>query len=392
MKRLNVAVVSLSDGIWDPRVLRLSTTLANAGFQVTQYGFPTNEPMPTLANWKYTEIKPNPVGISRKRLLRNRLAMFFGTKKVASSEWLLRILPKDLDSALENSEADIFVAMDYTLLPTLFNIAKRNGGIVCYEAREYYQGQNHKSRIWRMYMPRIVREIEGKHINDCAIVTTVSIGISDLLYRDYSMEVHPEVIYGFPEETMASIKLPKTPTNLVFHGNLSSDREIDRFIRFFDFEKSNVNLLIRGNGPEDYIVLLTEIIKSKGLNSRVKHEEAVSKIDLLEATSRNHFGLIPWQNHFPQKKYSMPNKFFEYLSAGLPVICTVGSELAEIVDTHKIGLVFNYSELDALESKLMLLHDDEYIKMQENVQKYLVENGFWLQRTKLISLSSKLYN
>jgi glycosyltransferase involved in cell wall biosynthesis len=390
MKPKRIAVVSLSDGIWDPRVLRLSTTLANAGFQVSQYGFPTNELMPTVANWKYTEIKPDPIGISRKRLLLNRLVMIFGTKKAASSEWLLRILPKDLYAVLKNSNAEIFIAMDYTLLPSLFKITEFNGGNVCYEAREYYQGQNHKSRLWRMYMPKIVREIEGKHINDCAIVTTVSNGISDLLYREYSMKVRPEVIYGFPEETTASVNMPKGTTCLVFHGNLSADREIDRFIRFFDFEKSNVDLVIRGNGSQDYIDLLRGIISSKGLNLRVKHEVAVSKIDLLAATSKNHFGLIPWRNRFPQKKYSMPNKFFEYLSAGLPVICTSGSELAEIVETHKIGLVFNYSEIDTLEVKLKLLDDNEYGIMQGNVQKYLSENGYLHQRTKVVSLYSKL--
>lgn len=390
MKRKKIAVVSLSDGIWDPRPFRLSKILAEAGYQVTQYGFPTHEAIPALPNWKYIEINSTPFRISKFRLLLNRGIIFLGTQQAAASEWLLRILPAEINSVLKASDADIFVAMDYTLLPVISEITRNNESIFCYEAREYYQGQNHGSLIWRIFMPRIVRAIEGRYIHESSIVTTVSQGISTLLFQNYSMELPPKVIYGFPEQKITPEKKDKGPISLVFHGNLSFDREVDRFVKFFDFRKSNTELTVRGNGSKDYIEELRAIIARRDLGEWVKLEKAVPKSDLIRVTSQYYFGLIPWRNDFPQKKFSMPNKFFEYLAAGLPIICTEGSEIATIVLENGIGIVFSYSEIESLASGLESFNHFEYAIMQRNIQKFLKEYGFGKQKESLLSMYSRL--
>lgn len=385
-----IALVSLSDGIWDPRPLRLSTTLASAGYQVTQYGYPTNESMPTLSNWAYEAINPNPVNISRLRLYLNRLIMLLGKSNNACAEWLKRSIPYELSEILKKSDATVFIAMDYTLLPLLTEISREKSGVVCYEAREYFQGQNHSSLIWRLFMPRIVRGIEGKYINGCAIVTTVSQGISNLLYENYQMKSYPEVIYGFPEEKITRNSNLITSIQIVFHGNLTKDREVDRFIKYFDFHAANSELSIRGNGDGGYIKTIERCIQDRGLGSKVHLEKAVSKSDLLQFTSQHDFGLIPWRNDFPQKKYSMPNKFFEYLSAGLPVICTEDSEIAEIVKEHKIGIVFSYSEIEKLARALNSLDQIVYDELKSNVETFRTNLGFSHQENKLLSLYSVL--
>jgi glycosyltransferase involved in cell wall biosynthesis len=385
-----IALVSLSDGIWDPRPLRLSTTLAKAGYQVTQYGYPTNESMPALSNWAYVAINTSKVKMSRFRLYLNQLIILFGKRDNACSEWLKRSIPNELSESLKESDATVFIAMDYTLLPLLTEISKEKSGVVCYEAREYYQGQNHSSLIWRIFMPRIVRGIEGKYINRCAIVTTVSQGISNLLYEKYQMKSPPEIIYGFPEEQITSNSNSIIPIQIVFHGNLTKDREIHRFIKYFDFHFANSELIIRGNGETSYIKTIEKNIQDRGLESKVHLERAVSKLDLLQTTSLHNFGLIPWRNNFPQKQFSMPNKFFEYLSAGLPVICTDDSEIAQIVKKNKLGIVFVYSNIEKLAKTLKSLDQAEYDDLKSNVETFRNNMGFIHQENKLLSLYSVL--
>jgi glycosyltransferase involved in cell wall biosynthesis len=316
--------------------------------------------------------------------------MLLGKRDTACSEWLMRSIPSELSEILKESDATVFIAMDYTLLPLLTEISRDKSGVVCYEAREYFQGQNHSSLIWRLFMPRIVRGIEGKYINGCTIVTTVSQGISNLLYENYQMKSYPEVIYGFPMEKITRNSNLITSIQIVFHGNLTKDREIDRFIKYFDFHSTNSELTIRGNGDGHYIKTIERYIQDRDLESKVHIEKAVSKSDLLRFTSQHDFGLIPWRNNFPQKKYSMPNKFFEYISAGLPVICTDDSEIAEIVKEHKMGIVFSYSEIEKLAEALKFLDQIEYDKLKSNVETFRTNLGFSHQENKLLSLYSVL--
>jgi glycosyltransferase involved in cell wall biosynthesis len=47
-------------------------------------------------------------------------------------------------------------------------------------------------------------------------------------------------------------------------------------------------------------------------------------------------GLLPWNG----LRDAMPNKFFEYISAGLPVVSSAAGELNELIDRHQVGVTF----------------------------------------------------
>jgi glycosyltransferase involved in cell wall biosynthesis len=47
-------------------------------------------------------------------------------------------------------------------------------------------------------------------------------------------------------------------------------------------------------------------------------------------------------------RLSLPNKFFQALSVGIPVVATYGSYLAEIVEKYQLGFVFNGTNLSVI--------------------------------------------
>jgi hypothetical protein len=68
-------------------------------------------------------------------------------------------------------------------------------------------------------------------------------------------------------------------------------------------------------------------------NKRQKPEEIV--------TERRCLMLCCHGNQCLSYSYSLPNKFFQSLVVGMPVIASLGTYLAELVEKHSLGLFFN---------------------------------------------------
>ena len=86
----------------------------------------------------------------------------------------------------------------------------------------------------------------------------------------------------------------------------------------------------------------------------------------------------------------MPNKFFEYLVSGLPIISTADSEISEFVEENEIGLVFSYHNIEILERQLFELDPAKYYNMKLNVAKIVQDLGFKKQSEKIIKLYASL--
>ena len=59
-------------------------------------------------------------------------------------------------------------------------------------------------------------------------------------------------------------------------------------------------------------------------------------------------------------KYSLPNKVFEYIAAGLPILAADLPEVRKIVDGYKIGVCFNPIDPDSIAASINQLADDRH--------------------------------
>ena len=78
----------------------------------------------------------------------------------------------------------------------------------------------------------------------------------------------------------------------------------------------------------------------EGVGDRVKLLPPVPYADLLAWTASADLGLILYrQSYSPNVKYCLPNKLFEYLMAGLPVLCSHLEAVADIIQAYDVGRV-----------------------------------------------------
>ena len=75
-------------------------------------------------------------------------------------------------------------------------------------------------------------------------------------------------------------------------------------------------------------------------------------------------GIMPYTKN---AKQGLPNKVFEYMSAGLPILSSLQSETMELLEEKKIGLTYHPESRESLTAQLLKLVEDEDLRKSMHV-------------------------
>ena len=143
-------------------------------------------------------------------------------------------------------------------------------------------------------------------------------------------------------------------TIFLYQGKLSKSRNIGMLIKVFSEQKSDKNVLVlMGYGP-----LKSFIQKKTQQQNNVFFYSAVSSDKLLNFTSSADFGILFYEDSCLNHRYCLPNKLFEYIMAGLPVLTSNLPEMKQLVETEGVGIVAEENTIEgfkkAVQDSLML--------------------------------------
>jgi glycosyltransferase involved in cell wall biosynthesis len=128
--------------------------------------------------------------------------------------------------------------------------------------------------------------------------------------------------------------LPETRLFL-YQGLLAKGRGLEAVIdAFCNWERSDVGLVILGYGP-----LAQSLRERAGGSARVRFLDAVPPDELAGYTLAADVGISLIEPISLSYEYCMPNKLFEYLAAGKPVVASATLEQARFIRMHNIGVV-----------------------------------------------------
>jgi glycosyltransferase involved in cell wall biosynthesis len=131
-------------------------------------------------------------------------------------------------------------------------------------------------------------------------------------------------------------------------------------------------------GMKDVLFLLAgEGEQSEAIKARVRNLENVllpgwlDRASMEDVLSVTHVGLIP-SNMVVD---AMPNKFFEYMSAGVPVVSSLRGELIGILASREVGLSYDCGSPEGLLKCLLILVDDAGLRkrMARNASRLFEE-------------------
>lgn len=120
----------------------------------------------------------------------------------------------------------------------------------------------------------------------------------------------------------------------LYQGGLSLGRGIEQLIEVFtESQNKKIALVIMGYGElENYIK--NNIVKSKN----IFYHKAVSQHELLKYTASADYGISLIERTCLSYYYSLPNKFFEYAMAGIPVISSDFPEMKKLTTEYNCGI------------------------------------------------------
>ncbi|XOV67136.1 MAG: glycosyltransferase family 4 protein [Fluviicola sp.] len=279
-------------------------------------------------------------------------------------------------------DADIYHLHDPELLRIAMKL-KRRGKKVVYDAHEdlprqimgkdYLRFKGVISKAMERYEDRIVRKLD-------AVVTATP------FIRDRFLQVHPNTIdiNNFPLMSEVSTeKVSAEKENKVcFIGGISQIRGISEIVDALDYV--DIECVIAGAFPEEF----KRTLMSKSGWVKVKELGFISREESLKVKASSIAGLVtflPYPNHMN----SQPNKIFEYMASGLPVIGSHFPLWKEIIEKNKCGICVDPEKPEAIADAIRYIqeHPKEAMEMGERGRnKVLNEYNWSVEEAKLLNL------
>lgn len=289
-------------------------------------------------------------------------------------------------------KSDVLVSNDLDTLMPNYLISKLKGIPLVYDTHEIFTevpelaGKNFKQGVWR----RIERWIFPKLKN----VFTVNQSISDWYYDKY--KVRPIVVRNMPRKiapenlsfTRRELKLPENKKIIILQGaGINIDRGSEELVQAMKY-LDDVILLIVGSG--DVIPKLKDMIQQENLREKVIITGKVPHEQLRKYTSVADLGVTLDKPTNINYKFSLPNKVFDYIQAGIPVLCSDLPEVARIVREYKVGVVAGSFDPQILAKTISsALSSREYPKWKENTKSAREELCWETDEDKLVTVYSQ---
>jgi len=113
---------------------------------------------------------------------------------------------------------------------------------------------------------------------------------------------------------------------------------------------------------------LREMVKQEGLEHRVYFAEPVPPDELVRYCMSASVGVVMYRSTGLNNYYATPNKLYEYIHAGLPVVASDFPALREIVDGHGLGCTFDPESPESIAAAInwVLADEQRYSTMKNN--------------------------
>jgi glycosyltransferase involved in cell wall biosynthesis len=254
---------------------------------------------------------------------------------------------------------DLLVSNDLDTLLPCFLISKLKGLTLVYDSHEYFTGVAEIQD--RPFVKFVWKNIEKSIFPRLSNVMTVSDSVALQYEKEY--RVRPLTVRNCPVKTEEVIPFPREGIGvdphhllLILQGTgINTDRGGEELIDAINLT-DNVSLLIVGSG--DVLEILKRKASELSLGSRIIFIPACQREELMRYTKTADAGLSLDKNTNENHKFSLPNKLFDYIGAGIPVIASDLYEIRKVLIEHRCGILIPEVNPGEISKAIIRLRDD----------------------------------
>lgn len=283
--------------------------------------------------------------------------------------------------------ADLFVANDLDSLLANYAASKfKVSTRLVYDSHEYFTEV--PELIHRPKVQKFWQGIEGWIFPKLETIYTVNESIAKMYSDKYKKDV--KVVRNISPAwninsvpTKKELGIPENTFLIIIQGaGINMDRGAEEAVEAMK-SIENATLLIVGDG--DVVTQLKKNVTNYDLENKVLFFGKRPYNEMMAFTHHADVGLTLDKPTNINYRYSLPNKVFDYIHAGTPIVCTNLVEIERIVHKHEIGIVLQEFTPESLALAIRDLQENpsKLMLLKENCQKAaLVEN--WETESKIL--------
>ncbi|MFZ9980977.1 MAG: hypothetical protein ACO3FI_02995 [Cyclobacteriaceae bacterium] len=259
---------------------------------------------------------------------------------------------------LSKKSWDLIIANDVDTLPAAFYIKGNSGAGVILDAHEYAPRQFENLLWWRLIFQPAVYWICNHFLPQVDLLFTVGRGVANEYEKNFGID-SVIVTNAPPFQGQKPSALKQGKIRLVHHGIANPSRRPDLMLEMMKKldERFTLDLYLLTSsyasaGTIRYIQALKERFS---IDKRIRIHDPLPQEKIVPTLNQYDIGifLLPPINF--NYANALPNKFFDFIQAGLAVAIGPSPEMASYLNTYRNGVVsedFEAVELASLLNKL----------------------------------------
>lgn len=348
-ERKKIVVSVITDLVTDQRVIRICTTLQDMGFDVWVLARKLNDSLP-LGQYNFKV---------------HRFRCYFRKGIPQYAEFMLQLFFR-----LLFARTDYLLSNDLDSLPPNYLVSKWRRKHLFYDSHEYFTGVPEladspvKRKIWKKLEDWIFPKLKT--------VYTVNESVRNEYQQEYGIPMM--IVRNVP--AIAKINAAAMPENwkgkiilLAQGAGLNQGRSCIEMINALPLldEKFHLVFIGGGNAWDD----LKKRREALHLEGRIDMLEKMPPARLKSYTLLASMGIS--LDSFTDKNclFNLPNKVFDYIQAGVPVLGTAIPEVKRIVEEYQCGICIEDTSPQNISTVITRLFNspDQYTLLRENAKK-----------------------
>ena len=354
--------------VYDQRMIRICSSLAGAGYDVTLVG---------LRHKNSPSLSPQP-------FQQRRLSTFFRRGKSFYLEYNLRLL-----LFLLTRRIDAICAIDLDTILPCYLVSRLRGIPRIYDAHELFcELQEVVSRpfvykcwkaIERFCVPRFA---QGYTVNDL-----IAAEFQRLYGVDYAVIRNVPVLR--PDSPPPPASLPPGRF-ILYQGAVNEGRCFESLIPAM--QTVDAPLLICGDG--NFMPQVRALVRQYGLEKKVIFRGMVRPDELRSITRAAYAGITLFHRQGTSNYYSLANRFFDYIHAGIPQLAVNYPAYQEINNSCPIAVLIDEPGIRQVSDALnTLLNNTElYGTLLINCKQARLRYNWQEEEKKLVRLYQQFFN
>ena len=336
VKRILCTVTN--DLTFDQRMMRICSSLAGAGYEVTLVG----------------RLRKNSLELKEQPYLQKRLPCLFDKGKAFYVEYNLRLF-----FFLLFTHTDVYCAIDLdTILPNYWASLLRRKKRV-YDAHELFCEMDEITS--RPMIHKAWKAIEKYCVPKFKFGYTIGECYAEEFGRLYGVkyEIVRNATVLRPLEKI--IPLEKY---ILYQGAVNEGRCFETLIPAMKYVDGK--LIICGNG--NFYEQALQLVKEHKIEHKIEFKGYVEPLALREYTRHAYLGITLFTNQGKSNYYSMANRFFDYMHYAVPQLCVAYPEYQKVNLQFEIAVLLEQTDEHSIANALnQLLRDDEWhTRLSEN--------------------------